>query len=86
MSTKTTLRYERDEATGREFHLCRDWPDEDHVILELEGFAFESAAWVTAAGINKTRIELRIPDCWAQKLGLIGKSTNGNAGEQERQA
>jgi hypothetical protein len=72
VSTKTTLKYECDPATGEQFHLYRDWPDEDCVILELEGFAFESAAWVTSTGVNKTRIEIRITDRWARKLGLIG--------------
>src|ERR1019366_3920637 len=73
MSTKRTLKFERDEATGEEFHLYEDWPDEDCVFLELEGFAFKSAAWPTSAGMNKTHVRIQIPNRWAQKLGLIEK-------------
>lgn len=72
MSTRATLKYERDEATGEEFHLYREWLDEDHcLMLELEGFTFEAASWVAPSGRRETRVRLRIPDEWARKLGLL---------------
>lgn len=72
MSTRCSLKHERDEATGQEIHLYQDLADEDHcVMLELEGFTLEAASWVTLSGRHKTRVQLRIPDRWARKLGLI---------------
>lgn len=72
MSTRCSLKYERDEATGQEIHLYQDLADEDHcVMLELEGFTFEAASMVAPSGSHKTWVRLRIPDRWARELGLI---------------
>jgi hypothetical protein len=76
LSTRCSLKHERDEATGQEVHLYRDLLDEDHcVMLELEGFTFEAATWVAPSGSHKTRVQLRIPDRWARKLGLVEPAT-----------
>jgi hypothetical protein len=39
MSTKVTLKYERDEAAGGLFHLYREVLEDEYVYLEFEGVA-----------------------------------------------
>jgi len=72
MSTKSSLKYERDEATGQQVHLYQDVFDEGHVFLEIEGFPFEAATSVELSGNGQPRLTLRLPNAWAQKLGLLG--------------
>jgi hypothetical protein len=71
MSTKTSLKYERDEATGQQVHLYQDILDEEHVCLEIEGFPFEAASSVEQSGNGSARLTLRLPNAWARKLGLL---------------
>jgi hypothetical protein len=72
MSTRCTIKYERDEATGQKIHLCEDLLDDpDCVLLEVEGFTFETSVSVAPSGRLDTRALLRIPKRWARKLGLI---------------
>lgn len=75
MCTRCTIKYERDEATGQEIHLFEDLLDDpDCVLLEVEGFTFESSISVAPSGKLETRAMLRIPKRWARILGLIGES------------
>ena len=72
MSTKASLKYERDDAAGQQFHLYREAFDEDEqVYLVLEGFPFEAASSMDLSGQGVTRVAIRLPDTWANKLGLI---------------
>ncbi len=72
MSTRCTITYERDEATGQEIHLYEDLLDDPGcVLLELEGFTFETSVSVSPSGRLGTRVMLRIPKPWARKLGMI---------------
>jgi hypothetical protein len=71
MSTKNSLKYERDEATAQQVHVYQDVFDEEHVCLELEGFPFETASSVELSGQGKARITVRLPNAWARKLGLL---------------
>ncbi len=41
MSTKSTLKYDRDQTSGQSFHLYEECFEEGEVYLELEGFLFE---------------------------------------------
>lgn len=44
MSTRCTIKDDRDERIGPGFHLYEDLADEsDCVILDLEGFTFETS-------------------------------------------
>ena len=86
MSTRCSLKHERDEATGQGIHLYEDLMDgRDCVMLEVEGFTFETSVSVQLSGRLDTRVQLRIPKHWARKLGLIGdKPTQpGVAGEKQ---
>jgi hypothetical protein len=71
MSTKTSLKCERDEATGQQVHIYQDVFDEEHVCLEIEGFPFEAASSVELSGSGSARLTIRLPNGWAQKLGLL---------------
>jgi hypothetical protein len=71
MSTKNSLKYEHDEATGQQVHLYEDVFDEEHVYLELEGFPVEVASSVALSGQGQARVAIRIPNAWARKLGLL---------------
>jgi hypothetical protein len=71
MSTKNSLKYERDEATGQRAHLYQDAFDEEHVYLELEGFPFETASSAALSGQGPARLTVRLPHAWAHKLGLL---------------
>lgn len=71
MSTKSSLKHERDEDTGQQFHLYEELFDEDHVYLELTGFPFEAASSVSLSGIGPGRVAVQLPREWAVKLGLV---------------
>ncbi len=74
MSTRCTIRDARDEASGRGFHLYEDLAENGNcVMLELEGFTFETSVSFASSGDFETRVLLRIPKRWARKLGLIGE-------------
>jgi hypothetical protein len=72
MSTRCTIKYERDESTGQEIHLYEDLLDDPGcALLDLEGFTFETSVSVAPSGRLGIRALLRIPEPWARKLGLI---------------
>lgn len=72
MSTRCTIKHERNESTGQEIHLYEDLLDDrDCVMLEVEGFTFETEVSVSPSGRVITRALIRIPKPWARKLGLI---------------
>jgi hypothetical protein len=76
MSTRCTIKYERDEVTGQEIHLYEDLLDDPGcVLLEVEGFTFETSVSVAPSGRLDTRALLRIPKPWARKLGLIANDS-----------
>jgi hypothetical protein len=72
MSTKSSLKFERDDATGELFHLYNEIFDDDYVYLEVEGFHFEAASSMDLSGKWGPRLTLKLPNAWARKLGLIG--------------
>ena len=71
MSTKGSLKFEHDEATGQQVHLYREAFDDDHVYLELTGFPFEASSSVELTGQGPGRVSVRLPEEWAKKLGLL---------------
>ena len=71
MSTKCTLKHERDEATGQAVHLYREAFDKAHVYLEVEGFHFEAASSDELSGSGGLRVAIRFPKEWARRLGLL---------------
>lgn len=72
MSTRCSLKYELDEATGQEIHLYEDLMDDrDCVMIQVEGFTFETSVSVELSGRLTTRVQLRIPKHWARRLGLV---------------
>ena len=82
MSTRCTIKDARDEATGQGFHLYEDLADErDCVMLDLEGFTFETSVSVAPSGRHESRILVRIPKRWARALGLIGRAESLETGE-----
>jgi len=78
MSTRCTIKDDLDEGTGQGFHLYEDLADERNcVMLDLEGFTFESSVAFTPSGRPEMRVLVRIPKRFARSLGLIandGKS------------
>ena len=72
MSRKCSVKYEHDKATGRVIHLYREAFDEDNLYLNLEGFHFEAASSMDLSGQWGPRLTVKLPQVWAQKLGLIG--------------
>jgi len=71
MSTKVSLKCERDKASGQQIHLYREIFDEDHVYLELAGFPFEASSSIALSGQGPDRVAIRLPHEWARKLGLL---------------
>jgi hypothetical protein len=72
MSTRGTIRLERDEATGQGIHLYREvFDDVNHLYVALEGFHFEAASSMNLSGEWGPRLTLKLPNEWARKLGLI---------------
>jgi len=77
MSTRCTIKYERDEPIGQEIHLYEDLlEDPGCVLLEVEGFTLETSVSVAPSGRLDTRALLRIPKPWARKLGPIANDTS----------
>jgi hypothetical protein len=76
MSTRCTIKHDRDEATGQGFHLYEDLADEhDCVMLDLEGFTFESSVSFAPSGRPDMRVLVRIPKRFARTLGLIANDS-----------
>jgi len=74
MSTRCTIKSDHDEATGQGFHLYDDLADErDCVMLNLEGFTFETSVSFAPSGRPEMRVVVRIPKRFARSLGLIAK-------------
>jgi hypothetical protein len=74
MSTKCTLKHGRDESTGQSFHLYEECFEDGNVYLELEGFPFEAASSAMLYDQAPTRLVVRLPTAWAEKLGLLEKN------------
>jgi hypothetical protein len=76
MSTKGSLKYERDEVSGGWFHLYREVFDEEgtFVYLELGGVPFECASSAGLSSQGQSSVTVRIPEEWARKLGLVGST------------
>lgn len=71
MSTRCTIKDDRDEAAGQGFHLYEDLTDErDCVMLDLEGFTFETSVSFAPSGRPEMRVLVRIPKRFARPLGL----------------
>lgn len=71
MSTRCSLKYEHDEATGETVHLYEDVFYDDHVYLEVRGFPFEASSSIELSGRGTGRVAIRLPHEWAKKLGLL---------------
>jgi hypothetical protein len=72
MSTRCTIKHDRDEATGQGFHLYEDLANESGcVMLDLEGFTFEASVFFGPSGKPKMRVLVRVPKRFARPLGLI---------------
>jgi hypothetical protein len=78
MSTKSSLKYETDEASGGWFHLYREVFDKEgtFVYLELGGVSFESASSADLSGQGQPTVTVRIPEEWARKLGLLSPTAH----------
>jgi len=74
MSTKSTLKHDRDQSTGQSFHLYEECFEDGQVYLELEGFPFEAASSAIPSEQGLSRIVVRLPNAWARKLGLLEKN------------
>jgi hypothetical protein len=73
MSTRCTIKHDKDESNGHGFHLFEDLAEErDCVMLELEGFPFETSVSIAPSGRPEMRVLVRIPKRFARSLGLIG--------------
>ena len=76
MSTRYTIKDDRDEGTGQGFHLYEDLADErDCVMLDLEGFTFETSISFAPSGRPEMRVRVRIPKRFARSLGLIANGS-----------
>ena len=73
MSTKNTIRFERDEVTREQVHVYEEALDEAHTYINFEGFQFEAASSMDLSGEWGPRLTLKLPNEWARKLGLIKK-------------
>ena len=72
MSTRCTIKHDRDEATGQGFHLYEDLANESGcVMLDLEGFTFETSVSFAPSGRPEMRVLVRLPRRFARSLGLI---------------
>ncbi len=71
MSTRSSLKFETDDASGEQIHLYREVFDDDHVYLELTGFAFEASSSAELPGQGPGRVAIRLSHEWAKKLGLL---------------
>jgi hypothetical protein len=68
MSTKSSIAYEKDEATGQTFHLYEECFEEGKIYLELTGCSFTASS----SPEGKAQVLVELPVAWARKLGLIG--------------
>jgi hypothetical protein len=67
MSTRCTIKDDRDEGTGQGFHLYEDLADErDCVMLDLEGFTFETSVSFALSGRVEMRVLAHIPRRFAR--------------------
>jgi hypothetical protein len=73
MSTKGSIAYENDEATGHTFHLYEECFEDGNIYLELTGFPFEASSGLNI-GLDEVNPHLvvKFPVEWAKKLGLVG--------------
>ena len=72
MSTRCTIQYARDEATGQGFHVYEDLLDEGGcVMLEIKGMTFETSVRFASSGRPEMRVEVRIPRHMARRMGLL---------------
>ena len=71
MSTKKSIKWEHDQATGQRFHLYEEVFVPDQVYLEVIGVPFEVASSVELSGSGPNRVVIRLPEAWARKLGLL---------------
>lgn len=72
MSTRCTIKDAKDNVNGKGFHLYEDLAESDNsVMLELEGFTFETSVFLDSSGDIHTRALLRIPKPWARRLGIL---------------
>ncbi len=71
MSTRSSLKFETDDASGQQIHLYREVFDDDHVYLKLTGFPFEAASSAELSGQGPGRVAIRLSHEWAKKLGLL---------------
>ncbi|MGH9604546.1 MAG: hypothetical protein ACRD3N_02485 [Terracidiphilus sp.] len=72
MSTKSSIRYEFDDASQVGFHLYEEAFDEGNVYLELDGFHFEASSLPDITyDKGNLRVVIRFPSEWAKRLKLI---------------
>jgi len=77
MSSRSTIKYERDENNGAGFHLFEDVLDEtvgnlddnDETPVYLELFRVPMAN--VSFGSDGNSVEVAIPREWARKLGML---------------
>ena len=70
MSTRSSLKFEHDDASGQQVHLFQEVFDE-HVYLELTGFPFDATSSIELSGQGSGRVAIRLPNQWAKKLGSL---------------
>jgi hypothetical protein len=71
MSTRSSLKFEHNDASGQQVHLYQELFDDEHVYLELIGFPFNATSSIELSGQGPGRVAIRLPKEWAKKLGLI---------------
>lgn len=71
MSTKSTRKYQLDEATGRGFHLYDEVFDEENVYLALRGLHFKAASSVELTENGPMEVVIKLPIDLAKNLGLL---------------
>lgn len=70
MSTRCSLKYERDEATGREAHTYLDLEEPGYVLLEAKGFAFDVEGPINLSTEYPLSISINLSKEKARELGL----------------
>jgi hypothetical protein len=68
MSTKCSIKFEWDEATGDQFHVYMDCLEYENVYLELTGFPIKVDIRM---GEIKPTITVHLALAWALKLGIV---------------
>jgi hypothetical protein len=86
VSTKASIKYHKEEAgAGGWFHLYNEVFDDEYVYLELGGVPFEAASCAHLdAGTGPGSVTIRIPNDWAQRLGLISIVDHLNNEDEDR--